>query len=68
MFRQLRGKIGTNWCTMTHNSVLWPVHGQYECRTCGRRFAAFAQPQHRPRSLGPLRETSRPATPSLSRA
>ena len=43
MFKELQGDIGIAWCRMMHQSVMWPVHGQYECRTCGRRYPAFAE-------------------------
>jgi len=32
------GLVGTVWCRHFHNSVMWPIHGEYECRSCGRRF------------------------------
>jgi hypothetical protein len=43
MFRQLRRRIGTVWCDLLHESLLWPARGHYECRTCGRRYSAFAE-------------------------
>jgi hypothetical protein len=33
-----QGRIGDLWCRLMHTEPMWPVHGQYECRTCGRRF------------------------------
>ena len=42
MFRELRSRIGVIWCSLTHKSLTWPVHGHYACRTCGRRYPAFA--------------------------
>ena len=30
-------KLGGMWCDLMHNAPMWPIHGQYECRTCGRR-------------------------------
>jgi hypothetical protein len=30
-------KLGGIWCDLMHNAPMWPTHGQYECRTCGRR-------------------------------
>jgi hypothetical protein len=42
MLSQFRWKAGTVWCGLIHESVLWPVHGHYECRTCGRRYPAFS--------------------------
>jgi hypothetical protein len=32
------GKIGTLWCGLMHESPMWPIHGQYQCRTCGRHY------------------------------
>jgi hypothetical protein len=33
-------KAGPNvramWCGLMHDSPMWPIHGRYECRTCGR--------------------------------
>ena len=41
MFSQFQSKIDTIWCSVVHKEIMWPIHGQYECRTCGRRYAAF---------------------------
>jgi hypothetical protein len=30
-------RLGDLWCTFMHASPMWPIHGQYECGTCGRR-------------------------------
>lgn len=27
------------WCDLMHNQLTWPIHGQYFCRRCRRRFA-----------------------------
>jgi hypothetical protein len=32
-------QIGELWCGLMHSSPMWPIHGHYECRTCGRRYA-----------------------------
>jgi len=24
------------WCRFMHDEPMWPIHGQYECRTCGQ--------------------------------
>jgi hypothetical protein len=40
------GRFGALWCSLMHDSARWPIHGQYECRTCGRRYAVpWAEPQ-----------------------
>jgi hypothetical protein len=43
MFSQLQSRIDTVWCRLMHESILWPIHSHYECRTCGRRYPAFAE-------------------------
>ena len=43
MLQQLRLSIGRLWCILMHDSPMWPVHGHYECRTCGRQYAAFVE-------------------------
>lgn len=43
MYKQLRSRIGALWCGLAHDSVMWPVHGHYKCRTCGRRYPAFTE-------------------------
>jgi hypothetical protein len=30
-------RIADLWCRLMHTEPMWPSHGQYECRTCGRR-------------------------------
>jgi hypothetical protein len=32
-----QAKIADLWCRLMHTAPMWPSHGQYECRTCGRR-------------------------------
>src|SRR5689334_10511384 len=43
MFCQIRSRVGSVWCNAMHESIMWPAHGHYECRTCGRRYPAFTQ-------------------------
>ena len=31
------GDLGDWWCSLTHSSLMWPIHGRYECGVCGRR-------------------------------
>lgn len=26
------------WCELMHDSLMWPIHSQYQCRTCGRQY------------------------------
>jgi hypothetical protein len=32
-----RVRIADLWCRLMHTAPMWPSHGHYECRTCGRR-------------------------------
>lgn len=31
-------RLGAWWCRAQHRAVRWPVHGEYECATCYRRY------------------------------
>jgi hypothetical protein len=33
-----RLRISDLWCRLMHAEPMWPSHGRYECRTCGRRY------------------------------
>jgi len=38
-------RIADLWCRWMHAEPMWPSHGQYECRKCGRRRpVAWEQP------------------------
>lgn len=37
--------LGTFWCKHFHASVMWPIHGEYECRSCGRRHSVPWDPR-----------------------
>ena len=41
--------LGAWWCKLMHASVRWPIHGRYECATCGRRYRV---PWQQPESSG----------------
>ena len=32
-------KAGTSWYGLMHDSTMWPIHGQYQCGACGRRYS-----------------------------
>jgi len=32
-------RLGGIWCRLAHDSPMWPIHGQYECCLCGRRYS-----------------------------
>jgi len=43
MWRELQSRVGAAWCKLMHDSPMWPLYGRYTCRTCGRRYPAFAE-------------------------
>jgi hypothetical protein len=59
--------LGAIWCGLMHESVMWPIHGQYRCRTCGRRYPALAdQAADEARAVPAKRPLFRPALPLLA--
>jgi hypothetical protein len=32
-----QARIADFWCKLMHTEPMWPSHGQYQCRECGRR-------------------------------
>jgi hypothetical protein len=32
-----QSQIADFWCKLMHKEPMWPSHGKYQCRTCGRR-------------------------------
>ena len=53
-----QARIADLWCKLMHTEPMWPSHGQYECRTCGRRHrVCWEQPALvAPRVLASQRE------------
>lgn len=60
------GKFAEIWCGLMHDSPMWPIHGQYRCRTCGRRYlvpwsaAVPSAPEARQLTLPSLRTAAMP--------
>jgi hypothetical protein len=53
-----QARIGDLWCRLMHTEPMWPSHGRYECRTCGRRFqVSWEEPSVTPPALGWTPET-----------
>ncbi len=38
MTKASRRYIAELWCKMLHPSPMWPSHGHYQCRACGRQY------------------------------
>jgi hypothetical protein len=52
------GKLGTLWCDLMHDSPMWPIHGQYQCRTCGRRYPVAWSGERLAAEIRPARAAS----------
>jgi hypothetical protein len=54
-----QAKFANLWCRLMHTEPMWPSHGQYECRTCGRRHrVCWEEPSPvTPRVMGLRNET-----------
>jgi len=31
-------KLSILWCRVMHDAPMWPIHGSYPCRICGRSY------------------------------
>ena len=45
--------LGRLWCKFAHTSVMWPIHGQYRCRTCLRLYPVPWEPHEAKVELRP---------------
>ena len=48
MAEQLKARfsfLGRAWCRAMHKSTMWPIHGEYECKTCLRRYPVKWAPE-----------------------
>ena len=66
-------KFGVLWCAFAHDSAMWPIHGQYRCRTCGRHYPVpWAGGQTAATAITcrvrPARRESRPSAPRCCRS
>jgi len=48
--------IGRVWCKAMHNRPMWPIHGEYECSTCLRRYRVPWEAQPVAERLEPARQ------------
>ena len=32
------GRFRELWCNLMHDSPMWPIHEEYQCRSCGRHY------------------------------
>jgi len=39
-------KLRVLWCRLTHDAPMWPIHGSYRCRTCGRNYPVPWEGEH----------------------
>jgi len=61
--RKASRRIAELWCKTWHRSPMWPAHGHYRCRTCGREYPVLWEFEQRKLLSRPKNERS-PATAS----
>lgn len=45
MFQSATTTLGSMWCQVMHSDAMWPVNGEYQCRTCFRKYRVAWEPQ-----------------------
>ena len=46
-------RLAGAWCRLMHDAAMWPAHGQYQCRSCGRHYAVpWMERTPRPEVIG----------------
>ena len=43
-FESMSTAIGESWCRAMHADAMWPVNGEYRCKTCLRTFKVAWEP------------------------
>jgi hypothetical protein len=38
LVQSISTSLGNMWCQAMHSDAMWPVKGEYQCRTCLRKF------------------------------
>jgi len=50
-------RLRAEWCRQFHNSISWPVHGYYTCKTCHH---AIRVPWEEPGNMHAVRRDAEP--------
>ena len=53
LLQSIYSALGEMWCQAMHSDAMWPVKGEYRCKTCLRSYpvaweAKEASPSHAP--------------------
>ena len=43
-FNSVSSTLGELWCQAMHPDAMWPVNGEYQCRTCLRKYKVAWEP------------------------
>jgi hypothetical protein len=65
-FNSTSTAVGDAWCRMMHSDPMWPVNGEYQCRTCFRKFRVAWEEHALPQPV-PKQKAS-PATEAIAAA
>jgi hypothetical protein len=47
-FNSVSSTLGGLWCQAMHSDAMWPVKGEYQCRTCLRKYKVAWEPSATP--------------------
>lgn len=52
MFSSFCSSLGEMWCQAMHSDTMWPVKGEYQCKTCLRKYRVAWEPSNeKPKTL-----------------
>ena len=60
-FRDKFSFIGRVWCRTMHKRAMWPIHGEYECSTCLRRYPVPWEKESAPEAVRIARPENAPS-------
>ena len=49
--------MGQAWCRTMHKQTRWPIHGEYECSVCFRRYSVPWEPKNTTQPAAQLQAT-----------
>lgn len=67
-FQSLSSALGELWCRAMHTDAMWPVKGEYRCRTCFRTYKVAWEPGMQAQTVDSGKTLSIASAKRISRA
>ena len=67
LFYSTCSTLGELWCQAMHSDAMWPVKGEYQCRTCFRRYPVAWEPHSQRERADHLKTAVQPITTAEAR-